>query len=77
MGWMHQLFEGPPIIGSKIYLMADYEVAKPYGVPDVTRVPMDGSIGVVFKTLFGPAYIGTSVGDSGHHKFFFQLGRIF
>ncbi len=76
-GWLHQLFEGPPIIGSKIYLMTDYEVAKPYGVPDITRVPMDGSIGVVFETLFGPAYIGTSVGDSGHRRFFFQLGRIF
>lgn len=76
-GWMHQLFEGPPIIGSRISLMADFEVAKPYGTPDVTRVPMDGSVGVIFKTLFGPAYIGTSVGDSGHHRFFFQLGRIF
>jgi NTE family protein len=76
-GWLHQLFEGPPIIGSRISLMVDYEVAKPYGTPNVTGVPMDGSVGVVFETLFGPAYIGTSIGDSGHHKFFFQLGRIF
>jgi hypothetical protein len=38
---------------------------------------MDGSVGVVFETLFGPAYLGTSVGDSGHHRFFFQLGKIF
>jgi NTE family protein len=76
-GWMHELFEGPPIIGSRISLMTEYEVAKPWGNPTATRVPMDGSIGVVFETLFGPAYIGTSVGDSGHHKFFFQLGRIF
>ncbi len=76
-GWMHQLFEGPPIIGSRISLMADYEVAKPYGAPNTMGVPMDGSVGVVFETLFGPAYLGTSVGESGHHKFFFQLGRIF
>lgn len=76
-GWMHQLFEGPPIIGSRISLMADFEVAKPWGTPKATRVPMDGGVGVVFETLFGPAYIGTSIGDSGHHRFFFQLGRIF
>ncbi|HEU5401178.1 MAG TPA: patatin-like phospholipase family protein [Terriglobales bacterium] len=76
-GWLHELFEGPPIIGSRISLMTDFEVAKPYGTPNATRVPMDGSVGVVFETLFGPAYIGTSVGDSGHHRFFFQLGRIF
>ena len=76
-GWLHQLFEGPPIIGSRISLMADYELAKPYGTPGATRVPMDGNVGLVFETLFGPAYIGTSVGDSGHRRFFFQLGRIF
>jgi hypothetical protein len=38
---------------------------------------MDGTFGLVIQTLFGPAYIGGSYGDSGHHKFFFQLGRIF
>ncbi len=76
-GWIHQLFEGPPIIGSRISLMTDFEAAKPWGTPHATRVPMDGSVGVVFETLFGPAYIGTSVGDSGHRRFFFQLGRIF
>jgi NTE family protein len=76
-GWMHKLVEGPPIIGSRIFLLTDFEVAKPYGVRHETRVPMDGSVGLVFETLFGPAFIGTSVGDSGHHRFFFQLGRIF
>jgi NTE family protein len=76
-GWMHKLVEGPPIIGSRIFLTTDFEVAKPYGILHETRVPMDGSVGIVFETLFGPAFIGTSVGDSGHHRFFFQLGRIF
>jgi NTE family protein len=76
-GWMHKLVEGPPIIGSRIYLLTDFEVAKPYGAKNETRVPMDGSVGLMFETLFGPAFIGGSVGDSGHRRFFFQLGRIF
>lgn len=76
-GWMHKLVEGPPIIGSRIYLLTDFEVAKPYGIQNGTRVPMDGSVGMVFETLFGPAFVGTSIGDSGHRRFFFQLGRIF
>jgi NTE family protein len=76
-GWMHKLVEGPPIIGSRIYLMADFEVAKAYGIQNETRVPMDGTVGLVFETLFGPAVIGGSVGDSGHRRFFFVLGRIF
>jgi hypothetical protein len=25
----------------------------------------------------GPLFIGGSVGDSGHRKWFFQLGRVF
>jgi NTE family protein len=76
-GWMHKLVEGPPIIGSRIYLMTDFEVAKAYGIQNETRVPMDGTVGLVFETLFGPAVIGGSVGDSGHRRFFFVLGRIF
>ncbi len=76
-GWLHKLVEGPPIIGSRIYLLSDIEVARPYGVPHISRVPFNGTAGFVFETLFGPAFVGTSIGDSGHRRFFFQLGRIF
>ena len=29
------------------------------------------------NTAFGPVFIGGSVGDTGHSKWFFQLGRVF
>ena len=29
------------------------------------------------ETAVGPFFIGGSVGDSGHRKWFFQLGRVF
>ena len=76
-GWMHKLVEGPPIIGSRIYVLTDFEIAKPYGVPGISRTPFDGTAGVLFETLFGPAFIGASVGDSGHRRFFFELGKVF
>jgi NTE family protein len=29
------------------------------------------------ETVIGPVFIGGSVGDTGHQKWFFQLGRVF
>jgi len=32
---------------------------------------------VLAETAFGPLVIGGSLGDSGHRKWYFQLGRVF
>jgi hypothetical protein len=29
------------------------------------------------QTMFGPLLVGVSVGDEGHRRWFFKLGRIF
>jgi len=29
------------------------------------------------QSFIGPVVFGGSVGDRGHHKFYFQLGRLF
>ncbi len=42
-----------------------------------TGLPNDMAIGLAVDTVLGPAFIGGSVGDSAHRKWFFQLGRIF
>lgn len=76
-GYLHQVTQLPPILGNHVYLAGSYEIGKAYGIERSQRLPMDGTLGLVIQTLFGPAYIGGSYGDSGHHKFFFQLGRIF
>lgn len=76
-GYLHEVTQLPPILGNHVYLAGSYEIAKAYGIARSQRLPMDGTLGLVIQTLFGPAYIGASYGDSGHHKFFFQLGRIF
>jgi hypothetical protein len=33
--------------------------------------------GVVAQTALGPIFLGGSVGESGHEKWFFQLGHVF
>jgi NTE family protein len=82
VGYLRQIGQLPPILGDKVYFSSLLELAKPYktqnvllnGFPDL---PMDVAGGLIVETLFGPAYIGGSWGDSGHRKIFFKLGRVF
>ncbi len=82
LGYLRQVGQLPPILGNKVYFSSLYELARPYktqnpslnGFPDL---PMDVATGMLVETLFGPAYIGGSWGDSGHRKIFFKLGRVF
>jgi NTE family protein len=77
LGYLHQLASLPAFLGGGLYLDAHYELAKPFGGPGASRLPNDGVLGLVVQTIFGPMTIGGSVGDRGHQKWFFQLGRIY
>jgi hypothetical protein len=35
------------------------------------------AVGLVAETAFGPIVVSESIGDTGHHKWFFSLGRVF
>jgi NTE family protein len=48
-----------------------------YGDINESRFPNDVAAGVVTETFIGPLLIGGSLGDTGHRKWFFQLGRVF
>jgi len=77
VGFMKQVKTSIPFADGRIYLFADYEVAKMYGFKDSTALPMDGNAGVLVRTLLGPLFVGGSVGDAGHRKWYFQPGRFF
>ena len=77
LGYVHELFTLPPLLGNKVYATAAYEVGKAYAAPGASRLPNDGAIGIVIETLFGPLSFGGSIGDSGHRKVYFSLGRFF
>lgn len=76
-GYTHKLFSMPPLSGKSVYLVSGFELAKPFYTNGVSRLPMDFKTGVLAQTLIGPIELGASIGDAGHRKFYFQLGRVF
>jgi NTE family protein len=76
-GYLHDLVTLPPFLGKKVYAVGTYEIGKMYGVTTGTEFPNDVAAGLLAETALGPFFIGGSVGDSGHRKWFFQLGRVF
>jgi len=76
-GYLRNLFTLPPFLGKKIYAISSFETAKMYGAANESKFPADGVAGVLAETVLGPVFLGGSVGDTGHHKWFFQLGRVF
>ncbi|HVH72156.1 MAG TPA: esterase, partial [Candidatus Dormibacteraeota bacterium] len=76
-GYMHDLLTLPPFLGKKVYAVSAYEIGKMYGVTKGSDLPNDFAAGFLAETAVGPFFIGGSVGDSGHRKWFFQLGRVF
>jgi NTE family protein len=77
LGYLHELFRLPPILGNRVYATAALEMADAYNAPGASRLPADGSGGFVMETLFGPLFLGGSFGDSGHRKVYFLLGKFF
>ncbi len=76
-GYLHKLLLLPTFLGEGVYATAFYEIGKMYHAPGVSRLPNDGTAGVIAQTAFGPLFFGGSVGDTGHHTWFFALGRVF
>jgi len=76
-GYLHDLWILPPLVGKRVFVIGSYEFAKMYDAPNESKFPNDFSAGVLAETVIGPLFVGGSVGDTGHHKWFFQLGRVF
>jgi NTE family protein len=78
-GYLRRLKELSPLLGKNVYLVTDYEIGKAYGPVNAadSRLPMDFNAAVLVQSFIGPVVFGGSVGDRGHHKFYFQLGRLF
>ena len=78
VGYLHQIATLPPFVGKAIYVTGFGEVGKMYGDPlGAPKLSGDGGLGVIANTVFGPVFVGGAAGDTGHYKWFFQLGRVF
>ena len=78
-GYLQKVFTLPQFVGKRVYVAGYADVGKMYGTnfDRVPRFSADGAGGVVAETIFGPVFLGGSVADTGHRKWFFQLGRVF
>jgi NTE family protein len=77
-GYLRKIFTLPPFVGKQVYLNGFGEIGKIYGDPfPAPRLSGDVAGGLLAETAFGPVFIGGSIGDTGHRKWFFQLGRVF
>jgi NTE family protein len=82
LGYVRQLGKLPPLLGGGVYVLGMYEAAQVYGQPSsipnhASGFPTDVAAGVIANTVFGPIEAGYAYGDTGHHKFFFRVGRLF
>jgi len=80
VGYIRKLRNLPPVLGSTIDLLGVLEVGQTYQLPfgpKPPHVPGDVVGAFVVNTIFGPVEVGGAVGNYGHGKFFFQVGRIF
>jgi NTE family protein len=77
-GAIRELAKLPPLLGSSINFIAYYEIAKPFYVtnPKTDKLPMDGVVAIVLKTILGPVEVAGAIGPQGG-KVFFQVSRVF
>ena len=79
-GYLRKLKNMPPLLGSTIDFLGMFEVGKTYRLPNgpsPPHLPGDAVGALIVNTLFGPVEVGGAVGNYGHAKFYFQIGRIF
>jgi len=78
-GYTFLLSQLSPLVGGKMLVFVGADVGKAYYDPASldSRLPSDGAVGLLVNTLVGPIVVGTAIGDRGHHKFFFEIGRAY
>jgi len=79
-GYIRTLKNLPPLLGSTIDFLGTFEVGKTYKLPNGPKPPyLPGDVvgALIVNTIFGPVEVGGAVGNYGHSKFFFQIGRVF
>jgi NTE family protein len=80
LGYIRELTKLPPFLGSTVNLLGILELGKTYKLPagpSPPNLPMDVAGGFLVNTIFGPVFVAGTVGNYGHARFYFQIGRIF
>jgi NTE family protein len=67
----------PSPLGQSIYLGGAYEVGQMRAPDAATVTRQDGFFGVIAETPLGVILLAPAIGDDGHRKLVFTLGKIF
>jgi NTE family protein len=80
LGYIRVLTKLPPFLGSTVNALGVLEIGKTYKLPSGAsppNLPMDVAGGLLVNTIFGPVLVAGAVGDYGHARFYFRIGRVF
>jgi NTE family protein len=80
VGYIRELVKLPPFLGSSVDFLGILELGKTYKLPlapSPPNLPMDVAAGLIVNTIFGPVLVAGTVGDYGHARFYFQIGKVF
>ncbi|WP_144312469.1 patatin-like phospholipase family protein [Terriglobus saanensis] len=75
--YLHRIASLPAPLGQSIYVLAMYEAGQMRAPNFNTVTRQDGYLGLAAETPLGVLTLGPSIGDDGHRKFIFTLGRFF
>ena len=76
-GYMRRLVNLPSALGQGVWGSFTYEGGQVWSPERRMIRRQDGVAGIVIPTSFGVITAAGSIGDSGHRKLFFSLGRLF
>jgi NTE family protein len=76
-GVLHEMKSQPSLFGSKVYLTGFAQAARVTNFDRTNNLPLSATGAVVLKSLIGPVFLGGSLGDAGHRRWFFGVGRFF
>jgi NTE family protein len=76
-GYLRSLWRLPPFVGDRIFALGEVEGGFVDRRLQDTAHPVDVTGALVIKTMLGPISFGGAYGSGGHHKIFYQIGKIF
>lgn len=76
-GYMRRIAALPTGLGQGLYGLIGYEAGEVWSPEQRAFLRQDGTLGLVGNTPLGLITFGVSIGDAGHRKVFFTVGRWF
>ncbi len=76
-GYLRRIATLPTGYGQGLYAIIGYEAGEIWSPEANAILRQDGTAGLVAATPFGSISFGVSIGDAGHRKVFFTIGRLF